>query len=75
MESDVLYSKGMSQVLWAPRRGTVALWGKSEKGLLRGNVTESCNEPTSKSAPHTQQPRQHVLSCSDTWKPKNPEGQ
>lgn len=49
----------MSQVLWAPRRRTVALWGKSEKGksekgLLRGNATESCNEPTRKSAPHTQ---------------------
>ena len=37
-------------MLWAPRR-TVALWGKSEKGLLRGNAPESCNEPTSKSAP------------------------
>ena len=43
----------MSQVLWAPRR-TVALWGKSEKGLLRCNAPESCNEPTSKSAPPTQ---------------------
>lgn len=62
--------KGMSQVLWAPRRGTDTSGVNPEKGLLRGNVTESCNEY--KQVHHTQQPRQHVLSCSDTLETKKP---